>query len=393
MLVSFLAGSSAPTRLDSFFQVQYGYPPTMLSIVYGIYAAAAFLSLLIIGSLSDYIGRRPVLIAAALLQATAMWVCSRVTGALPEELIVARIVQGIAIGGALSALGAGMLDVDRAKGSIASVIASMLGIAIAGLVDSLLQSLPNPVLLVYAVFGAIFVAQAIGVVLISEPLSVRAGALAWLRPSCRLARELRRPRLLVTPALAASSAMLGFYCWCGAPLLRYVELTKIERASGGWIFYAPGSPSPSRWLALGGLTLFAFGGGAAAALFLTRKRSDQTRLGMVLLLVGSGVTMLAIRILSSPLLFVACMIAGAGTGAGLQAAMRGALLLASPPQRAALLSVLYLVACVATALLAGLASLQIFGRYSLFEYLSWVMALAVVTLVGALRRRARELAA
>src|SRR3954465_11501158 len=88
MLVCFLAGSAAPTRLDSFYQVEYGFPPTTLTIIYGIYALAVLSSLLIIGSLSDYIGRRPVLVAAALLQATAMWLFSRVEDVQLGQMIV-----------------------------------------------------------------------------------------------------------------------------------------------------------------------------------------------------------------------------------------------------------------------------------------------------------------
>jgi len=383
MLACFLAGASAPTRLDALLTVENGFPPEIFSVFYGICAFAALLSLLVVGSLSDYIGRRPVLIVAALLHATSMWLFTRVQGVPTEELFVGRVLQGVAIGGAVSALGAGMLDVAPAKGIMANVIAWMLGVATAGVTGSFLQYLPNPTRLTYAVFGAIYLALAIGVALMPESLTVRAGTRAWLRPSFRLPREVLKPLLLAMPTWLASSGMLGFYCWHGPDLLRYFELIRLQPASG-WIFYAPGTSPPSGLLALGGLTLFAFGGGAVGAVRLTFKCTpcDGTRVGMVLLLLGSALTMLAMRISSSPLLFVACVIAGAGSGAAWQAALCSVLLIASPPQRAAVSSVLYLVVCVATALPALLNSWLYGGeRYSLYEYLSCVMVLAALALV------------
>ncbi|MET0794136.1 MAG: MFS transporter, partial [Polyangiaceae bacterium] len=270
IILFFLAGSSAPTPLYALYQAQWGFSPITVTVIFGIYALAVLAALLTVGSLSDYIGRRPVLFVATLLQAAAMWVFAHAQGV--NELIAARIVQGIATGGAASAIGAGMLDIDRAKGTIANAVGPMLGTATGGITSGLLvQYLPAPTVLVYAVFGSVFVAQAIGVLLMPESATPRAGALASLKPQFRLPREIRRPMLLATPALVGAWALVGFYGSLGPALLRRM--------------------AHSTSLALGGLTLFVLAGSAAATVFLTRSRSPNslTSIGMAALLVGTAI--------------------------------------------------------------------------------------------------------
>src|SRR4051794_16611021 len=66
LVVSFLAGSSAPSPLYGLYQRAWGFSPITITIVFGVYAIAVLASLLTVGSLSDYIGRKPVLLVATL---------------------------------------------------------------------------------------------------------------------------------------------------------------------------------------------------------------------------------------------------------------------------------------------------------------------------------------
>src|SRR6202795_312770 len=66
-----LAGG-APTPLLVFFEQKWGFHAGMLTIAFAIYAFGLLLALLVFGSLSDYIGRRPVLIGALCVQLLAM---------------------------------------------------------------------------------------------------------------------------------------------------------------------------------------------------------------------------------------------------------------------------------------------------------------------------------
>src|SRR6266850_8251384 len=67
--VSFLASTSAPTPLYPIYQGEWGFSATAISFVFGIYAIAVLGALLVAGRLSDYVGRRPVLIVATAIQA------------------------------------------------------------------------------------------------------------------------------------------------------------------------------------------------------------------------------------------------------------------------------------------------------------------------------------
>ena len=49
--------------------MEWGFPVWLLTIAFAIYAIALLAALLIAGSLSDYIGRRPVLIGALAVEA------------------------------------------------------------------------------------------------------------------------------------------------------------------------------------------------------------------------------------------------------------------------------------------------------------------------------------
>ncbi len=71
-LMTFMAASSAPTPLYRLYQQIWQFSPVTLTLIFATYAFTLLGSLLIIGSLSDYIGRRPVIIAAISLQIISM---------------------------------------------------------------------------------------------------------------------------------------------------------------------------------------------------------------------------------------------------------------------------------------------------------------------------------
>ena len=69
IILFFLAGSSAPTPLYAVYQARMGLLADHHHVVFGVYALAVLAALLDVGSLSDHVGRRPVLLAATLVQA------------------------------------------------------------------------------------------------------------------------------------------------------------------------------------------------------------------------------------------------------------------------------------------------------------------------------------
>src|SRR6202011_5132660 len=158
--VSFLAGSSAPTPLYPVYMAQWGLTPLTITVIFGIYALAVLLALLVAGRLSDHLGRRPVLLAATVAQAVTMVLFGTATGL--TGLLVARVVQGLTTGAALGAVGAAMIDLDKTRGTLANAVAPPFGTATGALVAGVMvQYLPFPTHLVYAVFGMVFILQAI----------------------------------------------------------------------------------------------------------------------------------------------------------------------------------------------------------------------------------------
>ena len=104
--VSYLASSSAPTPLYPIYQAEWGFSPLAITFVFGIYAVAVLGALLVAGRLSDFLGRRPVLIVATMVQAATMLLFAFAGGL--STLVVARIIQGLSTGAAIAAVGAGM---------------------------------------------------------------------------------------------------------------------------------------------------------------------------------------------------------------------------------------------------------------------------------------------
>src|ERR1700753_328247 len=72
MLLMLLASSSAPTPLYATYQAEWGFSAITVTVIFGVYAIAVLLALLVFGSLSDHIGRRPVLVGSLGMQAAVM---------------------------------------------------------------------------------------------------------------------------------------------------------------------------------------------------------------------------------------------------------------------------------------------------------------------------------
>jgi len=372
IVVSFLAGSIAPTPVYALYQAAWGFTPITTTVVFAVYALAVLASLLIAGSVSDHVGRRPVLLGSLLLQGIAMLVFCTAGGV--SALLMARVMQGLATGAALGALGAGLLDLDRARGTVANSVAPMLGTATGGVVSGLMvQFLPAPTRLVYLAMLGAFIGQGVGVLLMAETTVPSPGALASLRPQLRLPATLRAPVLLAAPLLIAAWALAGFYGSLGPALVRTLVGTK----------------SPL----LGGLAILAFAGSGAVTVLLLRAQSARrmTLLGASWLAAGVALTLLALAAGSAATFFVGTALAGAGFGAGFQGALRTVVPLAAASERAGVLSVLFLISYLAMGLPAVAAGVRVVHGpglvHTAWEYGAAVIVLSLMALGGAVVRR------
>ena len=368
--VSFLAGSSAPTPLYPIYQAQWGFSPITVTVVFGIYALAVLSALLVVGRLSDHVGRKPVLIIATVAQVATMLVFATADGVV--RLLIARVMQGLSTGAAVAAVGAGLLDLDKARGTIANAIAPLVGTASGSIAAGIMvQYLPAPTQAVYLVLGAIFVAQGVGILFMGELTAPRSGALASLKPQFSLPAAVRGPLLVAVPALVATWALAGFYASLGPSLLR--NLFGLDST------------------VLGGLVLFVLAGSGAVSVWLMQHHAARAMMrgGTLALMVGVAIALAALSYPSAAMFFVGTLLSGLGFGAAFQGAVRTVVPVAAPSERAGVLSVMFVISYLALGLPAVVAGYLLAQQGSIAtaqEFGAVVIVLAALALLGTLTR-------
>ncbi|MEU8181269.1 MFS transporter [Micromonospora sp. NPDC049047] len=371
ILVSFLAASAAPTPLYGTYQERWHFSAVTTTVVFAVYALAVLASLLTFGKLSDHVGRRPVLAVAIAVQMLSLVVFIFANGV--PALLVARLLQGLAAGAATGAVGAGMLDIDRARGTLANSIAPGLGTGSGALLSALLiDFLPAPTRLVYVVLLVILLVQLVGVALMPETVTPMAGARRSLRPEITLPRAVRGPLLAVVPVLFAVWALAGFFGALGPALVRSLMNTSIV---------------------VGGLVLFVFAVFGSIAVVLLRNAAARTVIvtGIVALVLGMIVTLVSVMAESVPGFFVGLALGGVGFGGGFQGSLKTITPLVEAHERSSVLSLLYVVCYVGFGLPTVIAGFLVVYAGGLpqtaDEYSVAVILLAVVALFGVRRAR------
>ncbi|WP_313453049.1 MFS transporter [Pseudomonas rhodesiae] len=336
-LLTFLAASSAPTPLYHLYQQHLDFSAGMLTLIFGVYALSLLAALLTVGSLSDYLGRKPVIFAALILEMLAMLLF--INESSVAWLIVARTLQGFATGMGTAVLGAALLDTDREQGPLINSLAPLLGMACGAMGCSLLvEFAPFPTQLIYWVLFGAMLLQALLVWRLPETVSPIPGALASLWPTLHVPAQARRALWIALPVDIAVWAMGGFYLSLAPSLVRA----------------ATGSTSN---LIGGALVAVLTVSGALMIYGLRHRAADKVlRLGAMLLALGVALILGAVHTASLPLFFVATLIAGSGFGAGFLGAVRSVVPLAQPHERAGLMSAFYVLSYLAfciPSLLAG----------------------------------------
>jgi predicted MFS family arabinose efflux permease len=374
LIVALLAASAAPTPLYAIYQARWHFTPITTTVVFGVYAVAVLASLLTLGKLSDHVGRRPVLLSALAAQAASL-VMFAVAGGVPE-LLIARVVQGLATGAALGAIGAGLLDVDRQRGTFANAVAPGMGTGSGVLLSALaVRYLPAPTHLIYLALAGVIVLQAAGVTLMRETVTRKPGAITSLRPEIALPRTLHGPVLTAVPVLFAVWALAALYAALGPALVHAL--------------------TGSADIVLGGLSLFVLTLTAVLAIVVLRGADARTVMltGILALITGVAVTMVALSNTSTLLFFAGTAISGAGFGCGFQGGIRTVVPRAAAHQRAGVLSLLYIVSYLGLGVPAVAAGFLIVHGLGLTDtalyYGGAVILLAGLALPGLLGHRAR----
>jgi MFS family permease len=370
-LLSFLAASTAPTPLYHLYQEHLQFSAATLTLIFGVYAISLLAALLTVGSLSDYLGRKPVIFTAVALNMLAMLLFINADSV--AWLISARVLQGFATGMATAALGAALLDTDRQQGPLVNSVAPLLGMAVGAMGCGLLAEFaPLPLQLTFWVLLALFGLQALYVWRLPESVSAQRGALASLRPTLHVPIQARRALWLVLPINTAAWALGGFYASLAPSLVRT----------------ATGSTSNL----IGGATVAVLTVTGALMIYTLRSRpADKVlRVGASILPVGVALILLAVHSASLPLFFIGTLVAGCGFGASFLGSLRSVVPMALPHERAGLMSAFYVLSYLAfclPSLLAGNLT-RAFGLVATTDgYGAVLIVLAAGALLALMRQR------
>ncbi|EHI45348.1 major facilitator superfamily transporter multidrug resistance protein [Rhodococcus opacus PD630] len=371
-----LVGASAvPTPLYAIYQERWALSTSQSTLAFGVYAISLLLALLTVGSLSDQIGRRPVIVAALALEALSMAAFAGATGL--ELLLVARVVQGFATGAAISALGSALVDLEASPGHGARINSSAhpTGLAVGALFSSIVsEHFPRPTSTVFLVLLFVFAVEIAAALMIPETVPRRRDRPVSIRPRVTVPRPALGAFLLTVPYVVAVWALAGFYLSLGPSLARNALHVHTSLVGAAMVATLTGTGAVSIFVlrAVGPRTILLVGAGTLVA-------------GVATTLYGSE-TSSAIAILTGT------AIAGVGFGAGFQSAIRTVMPLAQPHERAALLSSVYTVAYLAScapSLVAGSLIDRLGFIATTRIYAGLVASLATTAFVGLAFRRNR----
>ncbi|OPG12219.1 MFS transporter [Microbispora sp. GKU 823] len=366
ILVTLLAASSAPTPLYPIYQERWGLSALAVTLVFSAYALALLAALLTTGGLSDHVGRRPVLVGALVLEAASMAAFAAADGT--GALIAARALQGAATGGATSAAGAVLVDLDDpvrpGRSALTNSVAPAAGMATGVLAATLLvRYAPGPTVTVYVSLMILFVTQAIAVFSVPETARPHPGAWRSLRPRVAMPPATRRALLLCGGGVAAVWALGGFYSSLGPA---FVHLA------------APGSPQ-----AAGGMVFFTLALSAAVTMGTTRglRPVTATLLGCCAAPLSMALSLAGMHLASLVAVFTAAVLAGVAFGAVSQGSLRLVLAPVPQPGRSATLAAYYVLSYVAMSLPAvgvGLLT-ELYGLRTAAHLYAAVVVLLSVT--------------
>ena len=371
--ITFSASGAAPTPLYQEYQQHFGLTPFMITIIFAAYVVSLLLALLTVGSLSDYVGRRPAILAALVVNILAMIVF--ITADSAAALIIARAMQGFANGLAITTLAATILDTDKERAPLLNSVTAFAGLSAGALgAGALVTFAPAPEQLIFIVLLVLSAVEAAILWFMPETATPKVGALASLRPHVHVPPLARATFAAITPVNIASWSLGGFY---------FSLMPAVVRA-------ATGATLPI----VGGLVVAALTVSGAVAVVILRKLPAEKilTLGIITLTLGVLITLGGIQFQHVTVMLLGTVVGGTGFGTVFSGSLRSVLAYAEPGERAGLLSAYFVegyLSFAVPALAAGFLAPALGLTRTANFYGAGVILLAVSSLVVTLLWRRR----
>jgi MFS family permease len=211
------AFSTAPSALYGLYELHEHLSPLTITIVYAVYATGVTASLLLVGHVSDWYGRRVVLLPALALATVAAVLF--ISWQSLAGLLVARVLTGLALGATVATATAYIADLDAGRdggvtrrSEVVAAVASVGGLAIGPLASGVLaRYAPDGLTLPYIVLLVALVAGAVAVLLAPEGRPV-ARPLPRYRPQrLKVPAQARSQFLAATAGVALAFATWGLF--------------------------------------------------------------------------------------------------------------------------------------------------------------------------------------
>ncbi|MEO3820531.1 MFS transporter [Plantactinospora sp. B24E8] len=334
-----MAFSTAPTPLWTLYRQRDHFSTTMVTVAFAAYAVGVVVSLFLAGHVSDWLGRRRVLVPAILLEVVAA-VLFLLWPDLPG-LVLARVITGFGIGMITATATAHLAelhavarpDAPPLRAGLVATAANLGGLAIGPLVAGLLaQYVDGKLTVPYLLFLVLLVGSALGLFLVPETV-----------PPARKDGQPYRPQRIAVPA----TDRIRYFAVAGAAFGLFAILGLFTSLAPSFLA-AIGLTSP----VVAGLAAFGVFGAATVAQLLLGRVAPARQLTIGIPATTLGVVVLAAGVLlSSPAGFLAGgLIAGGGAGVLLKGSLGTAATLAPSHARGEAIAGVFLTAYVGLAL-------------------------------------------
>lgn len=365
------AGALTPLLVD--YKDRFGFAPEMLNVAFAVYAAGFLAAVLVFGSLSDHIGRRPVIIGGLIVQLASNLLFLTATDV--SWVIAGRIVQGIASGAATAAFTAAMVELapERNKriGAILGSVSLTGGLALGSIFAGLaIQLTPAANIIIFAILIALTILGVLVAIFAPETGQRMRGAGRSMIPRVSVPRAARREFIAAAPVVAAVWMLAGLSGGLAPNMVRSVF----------------GIDSPF----LGGLAGFvAPAVSTVIGVVFARVASRHAMvIGIYAAIIGAAAIIGGVFAGSLTIMIIGQAIAGVAFGASFTAALQLLIPLVLPQQRAGVIAAVYVVSYTAFGLpivIEGQLVAPLGEIPAVVFYTSLTILLALISLIAQAR--------